>query len=67
MRLEFIKITAISSQNSMFIGDLFFLEVSDELLHPVGGRQRVKLYPARVFTGTQVLRILHAFRVNKDQ
>ena len=35
MRLEFIKITAMSAQNSMFIGDLFFLEVSDELLHPL--------------------------------
>ena len=59
----------MSVQNSMFIRYLFLIEVSDGLLHPVGGHQRViiKLYPARVFTGTQVLRILHAFRVNKDQ
>ena len=54
IRLEFIMITAMSAQNSMCIGDLFFLKVSDGLLHPVGGRQRVKLYPARVFTGTRV-------------
>ena len=57
----------MSVKNIMFIGYLFLIKVSDGLLHPVGGRQRVKLYPARVFTGTQVLRILHAFRVNKDQ
>ena len=56
----------MSVQNSMFIGDLFLIGVSDEFLHPVGGRQRVKLYPARVFTGTRVFRSLHAFRVHKD-
>ena len=57
----------MSVKNSTFIGGFSLIKISDGLLHPVGGRQRVKLYPARVFTGTQVLRILHAFRVNKDQ
>ena len=66
MCLEFQSITTMSVLNSMFIGDLFLIEVSDGLLHPVGGRQRVKLYPARVFTGTQVLSNLHAIRVLKD-
>jgi len=63
MRLEFIKITTMSVQNSIFIGDLFLLEVSDGLLHPLGSRQRVKLYPARVLTVTRFFRSLHAFRV----
>ena len=56
----------MSVKNIMFIGYLFLIEVSGGLLHPVGGRQRVKLYPARVFTGTRVFRSLHAFRVHKD-
>ena len=63
MRLEFIKITTMSVQNSIFIGDEFLLEVSDGLLHPLGSRQRVKLYPARVLTVTRFFRSLHAFRV----
>ena len=67
MRVEFQKITKLSVQNIIFIGDLFLIEVPDGLLLPFGRPQRVTLYPARVFTGTQVLRILHAFRVNKDQ
>ena len=45
----------MSVKNIMFIGYLFLIEVSDGLLHPVGGRQRVKLYPARVFTGHEFL------------
>ena len=45
----------MSVKNIMFIGYLFLIEVSDELLHPVGGRHRVKLYPARVFTGHEFL------------
>jgi len=67
MCLEFQSITTMSVLNSMFIGDLFLLEVPDGLLLPFGRRQRVTLYPARVFTGTstQVLN-LHAFRVQKD-
>ena len=56
----------MSVKNIMVIGYLFLIEVSDGLLHPVGGRQRVKLYPARVFTGTRVFRSLHAFRVHED-
>jgi len=66
MRVEYQKITKLSVQNSIFIGDLFLIEVSDGLLHPLGSRQRVKLYPARVLPVTPVFRSLHAFRVKKD-
>ena len=66
MCLEFQSITTMSVLNSMFIGDLFLIEVPDGLLLPFGRRQRVTLYPARVFTGTQVLSNLHTFRVQKD-
>jgi len=52
MCLEFQSITTLSVLNSMFIGDLFLLEVSSGLLHPLGRRQKVKLNPARVFTRT---------------
>ena len=66
MCLEFQPITTMSVLNSMFIGDLFLIEVPDGLLLPFGRRQRVTLYPARVCTGTQVLSNLHVFRVQKD-
>ena len=66
MCLEFQSITTMSVLNSMFIGDLFLIEVPDGLLLPFGRCQRVTLYPARVFTGTQVLSNLHVFRVQKD-
>ena len=66
MCLEFQSITTMSVLNSMFIGDLFLIEVSDGLLHPLGRRQRVKLKPARVLTRTQVFWSLHVFRVNND-
>ena len=66
MRVEFQKITKLSVQNSIFIGDLFLIEVSNGLLHPLGSRQRVKLYPARALPVTPAFRSLHAFRVHKD-
>ena len=66
MRVEFQKITKLSVQNSIFIGDLFLIEVSNGLLHPLGSRQRVKLYPARVLPVTPVFRSLHVFRVHND-
>ena len=66
MRVEFQKITKLSVQNSIFIGDLFLIKVSDGFLHPLSSRQRVKLYPARVFPVTPFFRSLHAFRVQKD-
>ena len=62
MCLEFQSITTMSVLNIMFIGDLFLIG----LLLPFGRRQRVTLYPARVFTGTQVLSNLHVFRFQKD-
>ena len=70
MRVEFQKITKLSVQNSIFIGDLFLIEVSNGLLHPLGSRQRVKLCPARVLSVTPVFRSLHAHvfivRIQKD-
>ena len=54
MRVEFQKVTTLiwSLKNRIFIGDLFLIKVSDGLLHPLGSRQRIKLYPTRVFTVT---------------
>ena len=66
MRVEFQNITKLSVQNSIFIGDLFLIKVSDGFLHPLSSRQRVKLYPARVSPVTPFFRSLHAFRVQKD-
>jgi len=65
MRLEFIKITTMSVQNSMFVWDLLLIEIPDVLLS-LGTRQRVKVYPARVFTGTRVFGRLYVFRFPKD-
>ena len=42
-------------QNSIFIGEVFQIEVSDGLVHPLVSRQNVNLYPAvhlgREFSG----------------
>ena len=54
-------------QNSIFIGEVFPIEVSDGLVHSLGSCQKINLYPARVFTGAQVLRSLHTFRIRNDQ
>ena len=59
MRLEFEIITPMRVQNSIFIGEVFQIEVSDGLVHSLGSCQKVSLYPARVFTGAQVLRSLY--------
>ena len=55
MRLEFKRIIKMIVQNIMLVGEVFQIEVSDGLVHPLGSRQNVNLYPARVFTGTRVL------------
>ena len=59
-------ITPMLVQNSIFIGEVFPIEVSDGLVHSLGSCQKVNLYPARVFTGARVLRTLHTFRIRND-
>ena len=66
MRLVFQNITEMSVKNSTFIGGFSLIKISDGLLHLLGTRQCLKLYPARVITGTRVFRSLYASRVPKD-
>ena len=49
-------------QNIVPVGEVFQIEVSDGLVHPLGSRQNVNLYPA----GARVFRSLYAFKVQKD-
>ena len=63
MRLEFEIITPMHVQNSIFIGEVFQIEVSDGLVHSLGSCQKINLYPARVITGAQALRSLYAIRI----
>ena len=51
MRLEFQIIIPKSVHNGIFIGEVFQIEVSYGLVHPLGTHQKVNLHPARVFTG----------------
>ena len=51
MRLEFEIITPMHVQNSIFIVEVFKIEVSDGLVHSLGSCQTANLYPAGVFTG----------------
>ena len=51
MRLEFKRIIKMIVQNIMLVGEVFQIEVSDGLVHPLGSRQKVNLYPAVVITG----------------
>ena len=53
-------------QNIMFVGEVFQIEVSDGLVHPLGSRQNVSLCPAMVITGARVFRSLYVLRVQKD-
>ena len=66
MRLEFKIIIPKSVQHIIFVGEVFQIEISDGLVHPLGSRQNVSLCPAVVITGARVLRSLYAFRVQKD-
>ena len=50
MRLQILMITPIRIHNSIFIGELFQIEVSDGSVHWRGSWRNVHLYPARVFT-----------------
>ena len=66
MRLEFEIIAPMRVQNSIFIGEVFQIEISDGLVHPLGSRQNVSLCPAMVITGARVFRSSYAFRIQKD-
>ena len=66
MRLEFEIITPIHVQNSILIGEVFQIEVSDGLVHSFGSCQRIYLYIARVLTGARVFRSLYVFRVQNE-
>ena len=67
MCLEFKRIITMIVQNIMLVGEVFQIEVSGGLGHPLGSRQNINLYPAVVITGVQVFRSLYVFRVKKDQ
>ena len=53
-------------QNIMFV-EVFQIEVSNGLVHPLESRQNVNIFPAVVITGARVFRSLYAFKVKKDQ
>ena len=67
MRLEFKRITTMIVQNIMLVGEVFQIEVSDGLVHPLGSRRNGNLYPAVVIAGVRFFRSFYAFRVQKDQ
>ena len=45
----------MSAQNSIFIGEVFQIEVSDRPVHQRGSCQNVKLHPDMVFTPGEFL------------
>ena len=61
MHLELQRTCLMSVQNIIFVGEVFQIEVSDGLAHPLGSRQNVNLYPAMVITGARVFRSLYVF------
>ena len=66
MCLEFKIIIPMSVQLIIFVGEVFQIEISDGLVHPLGSRQNVNSYPPVVITGARVFRSLYAFKVEKD-
>ena len=48
MRLEFKRIITMIVKNIMLVGEVFQIEVSDGLVHPLGSHQNVNVYPAVV-------------------
>ena len=66
MHLELKRINLMSVQNSIVIGEIFQIEVSDGLVHQLGSCQNINLYPARVYRGTSFFRSLYAFRDPND-
>ena len=67
MRLEFKRTITMIVQNIMLVGEVFQIEISDDLVRPLGSHQNVNLYSAVVITGARFFRSLYAFRVKKDQ
>ena len=51
MCLKFKSIITMIVQNIMLVVEVFQIEVSDGLVHPLESRQNVNLYPAVVITG----------------
>ena len=49
------SLATMTVQNIMLVGEVFQIEDSDGLVHPLGSRQNVNLYPARVFTSGEFL------------
>ena len=66
MCLKFKRIITMIAQTMMLVGEVFQIEISDGLVHPLGSRQNVSLCPAMVIIGARVVRSLYAFRVRKD-
>ena len=66
MCLEFKRIIPMIVQHIIFVGEVFQIEISDGLVHPLGSRQNVSLCPAVVITGARVSRSLYACIVQKD-
>ena len=62
MRLEFEIITPMRVQNSIFIGEVFQIEVSDGLVHSFGSCQKIHLYTATVLMGHK-----YVFKVQNEQ
>ena len=56
--LEFKRIAPMSVKSSIFIGEVFQIEVSAGLVRPLGIPQNLNLCPARVFTGVQFCMVL---------
>ena len=52
MRLELKRINLMNVQNSIVIGEIFQIEVSDGLVHQLGSCQNINLHPAGVYRGT---------------
>ena len=55
MSLKILMTTPIRVQNSIFIGEVFQIEVSDRLVHWRVGCKNVHSYPARVFMSGEIL------------
>ena len=66
MRLQCELITPMRVQNSIFIGKVFQIKVSDGRVHSFGSCQNIYLYIARVLTGARVFRSLYVFRVQNE-
>ena len=56
----------MSVQNGICTSEVFQIEISDGLVHPLGSRQNVSLCPAMVISGARVFRSLYVFRVQKE-